>query len=265
MAKNAAEFEHLRCEDRGRIRIITVDRPKVLNALNSEVVTELSHAIQKLVDNSQILGVVLTGAGDKAFVAGADISEMAEMGESQALELASKGHAVGDMIAHLSVPVIAAVNGYALGGGCELALACDFIYASENAKFGQPEVKLGVIPGFGGTQRLIRRVGQARAMELCMTGEIISAQQAFDLGLVNRIVRSGSVLDQAIETLVGISNQGPLAVATLKKLMHEGAELPLSAANQLEMDAFAKLFSSEDQREGMQAFLAKRSPDFRGV
>ena len=255
-------FEYLKIEDRGKTRIIAVNRPKVLNALNSEVVRELSHAIQELVENSQISGVVLTGVGEKAFVAGADISEMSDMSEAQALDLATKGHAVGEMIAQLPIPVVAAVNGFALGGGCELALACDFIYASETAKFGQPEVKLGVVPGFGGTQRLLRRIGQARAMELCMTGEIFGVQQALELGLVNRIVTSGSVVDEAVKTLEQIAKQGPLAVAALKKLMHEGAELPLSAANQLEMDAFAKLFNSEDQREGMQAFLAKRSPNF---
>jgi enoyl-CoA hydratase len=259
-----ADFTTLLVEDRGPVRVITIDRPKALNALNSAVVLDLSHALEAVATSPEIRGVVITGSGEKAFVAGADISEMAEMDEAAAGEFASRGHGVGEMIAHLSVPVVAAVNGFALGGGCELALACDWIYASEHAKFGQPEVKLGVTPGFGGTQRLARRIGAAKAMEWCMTGEMFDAKQAYELGLVNRVCARGEVLQAAVDVLTLIASRGPLAIAAVKRVIHEGVELPLHAANQLEIDAFARLFASADQKEGMRAFLAKREPAFSG-
>lgn len=259
-----ADFETLTLERRGAALLITINRPKALNALNGKVVSELSHAFNDIESQSDISGVVLTGAGDKAFVAGADIREMTDMNETEALAFASAGHAVGEAVAHLPVPVIAAVHGFALGGGCELALACDFIYASQKAKFGQPEVKLGVIPGFGGTQRLLRRIGPAMAMELCLTGEMIDAARALDLGLVNRVYPQEELLEQALRTIETISKYGPLAIAAVKRVIHEGAQLPLNAANQLEVEAFAKLFNSEDQKEGMSAFAEKRPPKFCG-
>lgn len=259
-----ADYETLLIEDRGPVRIITVNRPEVLNALNERVVSELFSCLEGLAGDApgDIRGVIVTGAGAKAFVAGADIAAMADMGESDAMTFASAGHAVGDLIASLPVPVMAAVNGFALGGGCELALACDFIYASAKARFGQPEVKLGVIPGFGGTQRLLRRVGLARAMELCMSGEMIDANRAFELGLVNKVVEPDVLLDVAVKTMETIATMGPLAVAGVKRVMHQGAERPLEAANQLEVEAFAALFQTEDQTEGMRAFLDKRPAKF---
>lgn len=260
-----ADYETLTIEDRGPARIITIDRPKVLNALNEQVVAELSRAFEALAGDKPgdaIRGVVLTGAGGKAFVAGADIAAMQDMSADQAMTFASSGHAVGEMIATLPVPVIAAVEGFALGGGCELALACDFIYASQKAKFGQPEVKLGVIPGFGGTQRLTRRVGLARALELCLTGENIGADEALRLGLVNRVLEVGSTVDAAVATVETIAKMGPIAIAKAKRVIHEGAETPLPAANRLEVEAFAALFETKDQREGMKAFLAKRPAEF---
>jgi enoyl-CoA hydratase len=204
---------------------------------------------------------VITGAG-RAFVAGADIAAMANMPPDLALRFAGKGHAVGELLQALPIPTAAAVNGFALGGGCELALACDFIYASEKAKFGQPEVKLGVIPGFGGTQRLLRRVGMARALELCMTGDMIDAAEALRIGLANRVLAPETLLDTTVATLTRAAEMGPLAVAKAKQVIYQGASLPLDAACDLEQQAFASLFQTADQKEGMAAFAEKRKPSF---
>ena len=249
-------------EDRGPARIITINRPQVLNALNSDVITALSEAFDAVANERHVRGVVLTGAGEKAFVAGADIAAMRDMSPEQALAFAKRGHAVGDLIASTKVPVIAAVNGFALGGGCEIALACDFIYASTKARFGQPEVKLGVIPGFGGTQRLLRRVGMSRAIELCVTGEMIKADEALRIGLANKVCEPEVLLQEAVACIDTISAMGPLAVAEAKRVIHQGASLPLEAANQLEAQAFADLFASRDQSEGMTAFIEKRAASF---
>lgn len=251
-------------EDRGPARIITINRPQVLNALNAAVIAALSEAFQAIGHDRQVRGVVLTGAGEKAFVAGADIAAMRDMSPEQALAFAKRGHAVGDLIASTRVPVIAAVNGFALGGGCEIALACDFIYASTKARFGQPEVKLGVIPGFGGTQRLLRRVGLGRAIELCVTGEMIKADEALRIGLANRICEPEALVQEAVACVETIAAMGPLAVAEAKRVMHTGASLPLAAANELEAQAFADLFTSRDQSEGMSAFVEKRTASFSG-
>ncbi len=262
----STSFETLLIEDRGTTRIITINRPQVLNALSEQVIAELSLALEALglPEASGVRALILTGAGEKSFVAGADIAAMATMSVDQAMVFATQGHAVGEMLSNLSIPVIAAVNGFALGGGCELALACDFIVAAQNAKFGQPEVKLGVIPGFGGTQRLLRRVGLARALELCCTGATIDANQAALYGLVNHVVPQGEALATALGLAEQIAKMGPLAVASAKQVLHRGAELPLEAANQLEVEAFAELFSTADQREGMAAFIAKRAAVFEG-
>lgn len=251
-------------EDRGPARIITINRPHVLNALNPEVIGELSHAFQALADATSVRGVVVTGSGEKAFIAGADIATMRDMSPEEALTFARRGHAVGELIANAKVPIIAAVNGFALGGGCEIALACDFIYASTKARFGQPEVKLGVIPGFGGTQRLLRRVGPALALELCMTGEMIRADEALRVGLANKVCEPDVLLQEALACVDTIASMGPLAVAEVKRVIHEGASLPLKTANQLEAQAFANLFASRDQSEGMTAFIEKRAASFTG-
>jgi enoyl-CoA hydratase len=261
------KFETLLVEDRGVVRVITVNRPAVLNALSVAVVGELTdaaHLARADAAAGKIRGLVLTGAG-KAFVAGADIAAMAEMSEADAREFARTGHAVGDALVLLPIPVIAAVNGFALGGGCELALACDFIYAAEAARFGQPEVKLGVIPGFGGTQRLARRVGLARALELCMAGVMIDAAEGLRIGLVNRVVAGDQLVATAVATCEAIAQMGPQAVAAVKAVLHRGVDMPLQAACALEIDSFARLFTTEDQREGMSAFLAKRRPNFVGT
>lgn len=264
-----SEFETIEITHAGRAQIITINRPKALNALNQTVIAELSRALEALHEALEagdwsVRGLILTGAGDKAFVAGADIAAMADMTPEQAMSFASHGHAVGEMLANLPVPTIAAVNGFALGGGCELALACDFIIANDKAKFGQPEVKLGVIPGFGGTQRLSRRVGIARALELCTTGATFDAAEALRIGLANRVVAPDQLLTTCTAMVESMATMGPLAVAAAKRVIHRGAELPLAAANQLEVEAFADLFATADQKEGMQAFLGKRAAEFSG-
>jgi enoyl-CoA hydratase len=259
-----AKYETIVVVDKPPVRMVMIDRPKALNALNEQVVAELTAVVEDSELDPTIRALVLTGAGEKAFVAGADIKAMADMRPEQALAFAGKGHALGEMLQALPIPTCAAVNGFALGGGCELALACDFIYASEKAKFGQPEVKLGVIPGFGGTQRLLRRVGLARALELCMTGEMIDAQEALRIGLVNRIVPAEELVGAAFATANTIASMGPLAIARVKEVLHDGANQPLPEANLLEQQAFAGLFASADQSEGMAAFLDKRAAKFQG-
>jgi enoyl-CoA hydratase len=256
------EYETLLCEDRGPVRIITIHRPDALNALNAVVIDELTVLLEKTA-NDDVGGLVITGSG-RAFVAGADIAAMAPMAPDLALRFAGKGHAVGEMLQALPIPTAAAVNGFALGGGCELALACDFIYASDKAKFGQPEVKLGVIPGFGGTQRLLRRVGVARALELCMTGDMIDAAEALRIGLANRVCTPEELLDVTVATVTRAAQMGPLAVAKVKEVIYRGASMPLDAACDLEQQMFAALFDTDDQSEGMAAFLDKRPAKFEG-
>ena len=248
----------------GTVATLTVARPDRLNALSPEVLAELTDAVSEVARRAQeIRCLVLTGEG-KAFVAGADIAAMEHMTPAQAADFAGRGHALGAALEALPMPVVAAINGFALGGGCELALACDFIYASEKAKLGQPEVKLGVIPGFGGTQRLLRRVGVAMARELVYTGMMIDAQEALRIGLVNRVFAHDELLPKTYETARTIAEMGPIAVAKCKRVIREGEMLPLAAANALEATAFARCFTSADQKEGMAAFLGKRAAVFKG-
>jgi enoyl-CoA hydratase len=207
---------------------------------------------------------ILTGAGEKAFAAGADIAAMSKMTVAEAQTFAEAGHAVGAAMEAAHFPVIGAVNGFALGGGCELALACDFLYASDRAKFGQPEVKLGVIPGFGGTQRLARRVGVGLARELCYTGAIIDAQHALRINLVNAVFPGAELMSKVRDVAETICAMGPKAIAACKNVILNGVDLPLREANALECRTFAGLFSTQDQREGMAAFLEKRPAQFKG-
>ncbi len=257
-------YETLLVEDRGPVRIVTINRPDALNALNAQVVGELTEVVEETAISDDVRAMILTGAGEKAFVAGADIKAMSNMNPGEALAFAGKGHALGEELNAIGIPVIAAVNGFALGGGCELALACDFIYASTKARFGQPEVKLGVIPGFGGTQRMLRRIGMARALELCMTGEMIDAAEALRIGLINEVVEADQLVDAAVRTAETIASMGPLAIAKVKEVIHEGANKPLDDANLHEQTAFASLFASADQKEGMAAFMDKRAAAFKG-
>lgn len=257
------QFELILVEAEGGIATISINRPDVLNAMSAELLTELIMAVAEFELDDEVGVVILTGVG-KAFVAGADIAEMVDMGPRDAQLFAELGASLGQAIEESAMPYIAAVNGFALGGGCELALACDFIYSSTKAKFGQPEVLLGVIPGFGGTQRLSRRVGVAKAKELIFTGEVIRAEEAARIGLVDSLSEPDDLMDKARSTAAAILKNGPLAVAEAKRVIHMGLSMSLEQGNRLEQLAFASLFGSEDQREGMAAFLAKRPPEFTG-
>jgi enoyl-CoA hydratase len=248
----------------GGITTLTINRPKALNALDEATMRALLEAFAGAAASPDLRCVILTGAGEKAFVAGADITAMANLGPRQALDFVELAHSVCDAIEALPVPVIAAVGGFALGGGCELALACDFIYAAKTARFGQPEVNLGVIPGIGGTQRLPRRIGLARASELIYTGDVISADEALRIGLCNRVVEPGELMPAVRAVAAKIAGRAPLAVSDAKRAMVRGASLPLGAGNELERHLFAGLFGTEDQREGMSAFVAKRPAAFKG-
>ncbi len=256
-------YENILFEVDGPVAVIKVNRPEKLNALDSETLGELADALETAGRDPEVSVVVLTGEG-RAFVAGADISEMAAMGPREALEFARLGHRVGEIVERLPKPVIAAVNGFALGGGCELALSCDFIHASSKAKFGQPEVKLGVIPGHGGTQRLMRRVGRAMAAEMILTGRIYTAEQAKDMGLVNQVHEPDRLMPAVMELAREMADMGPLALAAAKELLRVGEGLDLPAANELERITFANLFATHDQKEGMAAFMEKRAPRFEG-
>jgi enoyl-CoA hydratase len=259
-------FETLKVSVDGAIAIVTIDREPVLNALSSRVITELTHLVGELEISEEVRVVILTGAGDKSFVAGADIAEMLGMTPVQAAAFAQMGGALGAEIEASEKAWIAAVNGFALGGGCELALACDFIHASDRAKFGQPEVKLGVIPGFGGTQRLPRRVGVAKAKELCMTGDAIDAAEALRIGLADAVWPHAELMDKVRALATRIADNGPLAVAEAKRMIHLGQSMPLDQALVLEQRSFGLLFDTADQREGMSAFVAKpkRKAVFKG-
>lgn len=255
---------NVRVELDGPFATVTVDRPKSLNALDSRTLEELEKACAHLSGRPELRGVIVTGAGEKAFVAGADIAEMNAMDATRARHFGALGQRVMDVIAALPVPVVAAVNGFALGGGCELALACDFIYASENAKFGLPEVSLGVLPGFGGTQRLTRLVGRARAKELIFTGDMIDAARAREIGLVLEVVPLPKLLSHARAALERVAKKGPLAVRRAKEAIDRGADLELADGLHIERELFSDLFDSADRREGMNAFLEKRPPNFTG-
>ncbi len=261
-----SSFETLQVTAEGAVALVTINREQARNALSSVVLSELSACVGELELSQDLRVVILTGAGDKAFVAGADIAEMAEMSATTAAAFAEMGGSVGEAIETSSKPWIAMVNGFALGGGCELAMACDFIYASDRAKFGQPEVSLGVIPGFGGTQRLARRVGVAKAKELCMTGDIIDAAEALRIGLADAVVPHAELRAKAMAVAAKIAKNAPLAVAEVKRLVHRGQSASLEHALALEQASFGLLFATSDQREGMAAFLSKprRDPDFKG-
>ncbi|MEW5737303.1 MAG: enoyl-CoA hydratase-related protein [Myxococcota bacterium] len=258
-------MDFVRLDVDGAVAVITIDRPKALNALNQQVLRELDEAISRVAHDSSLRALILTGAGEKAFVAGADIGEMSQYTTAQALMFAQLGHRVLAALEALHIPTIAAVNGFALGGGCELALACDLIYASEKAKLGLPEVTLAVIPGFGGTQRLTRLVGKARAKELIFTGEMIDAAKAKEIGLVLDVLPAAELLAHCKKVGGTIAKRGPVAVAQAKRVIEHGADLPLKDANELERQAFALLFGTADQREGMKAFVEKRAAEFKGV
>jgi enoyl-CoA hydratase len=256
-------YQYLKVTLDGPLAIVTLDREAQLNALNSVLLAELTTVVGELELSDDVRVVAITGKG-RAFVAGADIAEMREMNPAQAHAFSELGGALGAAIRGSTKPYVAAVNGVALGGGCELALTCDFIYASDKAKFGQPEVKLGVIPGFGGTQRLPRRVGVSKAKELCMTGDHIDAAEALRIGLADEVFPADQLMAKVAELAKKIAATGPLAVAEVKQLINVGQSVPLEAALALEAKSFGILFATADQREGMNAFLDKRTARFEG-
>lgn len=258
-----SELRFVRIEHVLHVSTVVINRPDKLNALDADVLADLEAAFASVRDRAETRCAVLTGEG-RAFVAGADIASMRNMSEAEARDFADRGHRLMASIEALRFPVIAAVNGFALGGGCELALACDFIHASEKAKFGLPEVGLGVIPGFGGTQRLARRVGLGMAREWVFSGRNYDAAEAHRIGLVNRVHAPEALVSEVQQLAQEIAMRGPLAVATAKRVMREGVDVPLSAGNALETDGFVGLFPSADRKEGMAAFVEKRSPIFRG-
>jgi enoyl-CoA hydratase len=247
-----------------RIATITVNRPDKLNALDDRVIAELGAAIDSVRDNPDVGGAILTGAG-RAFVAGADISRLEKYGAIEAKALAQRGQDVFDRFETSPKPVIAAVNGFALGGGCELAMACHVRIASDAAKFGQPEVKLGLVPGYGGTQRLPRLVGKGRALQLLLTGEMIDAQEAFRIGLVNRVVPAAELIASATTMLQAMLANAPLALAHCIEVVNGGYDLSQSEGMTLEATAFGLLAATDDKREGTRAFLEKRAAKFTGA
>jgi enoyl-CoA hydratase len=243
---------------------ITFNRPKALNALSRELLGEFGRAIDEIAMDESIRVLILTGAGDKAFIAGADINELATFNALQAKAFAEEGHDIIGRLQRLPIPVIAAVNGYALGGGTEMALACDFIYASANAMFGLPEISLGLIPGFGGTQRLPRLIGRNRAKELIFTGKMIHADEAQKFGLVNRVCPAETLQSEVLKTAQLIAGKGKVALRAAKQVINSGSDSDLATGCHMEIDAFAICMASEDAAEGTQAFLDKRPPQFKG-
>jgi enoyl-CoA hydratase len=257
-------YQTLLFDVRDGVAFVTVNRPDKLNALNDEVMRELAQAAERIATEDAIKGAILTGSGPKAFVAGADIGDLAKQGAFDGKARAQRGQAVLRRLETCGKPVIAAVNGFALGGGCELAMACHIRIASENAKFGQPEVKLGIAPGYGGTQRLPRLVGKGIALQLILTGEMIDAQEAYRIGLVNRVVPAEALLAESEKMLRGILAMGPLAVRLSMEAVDQGLEMTLDEGLLLEANHFGLLASTQDTKEGLTAFLEKRSARFQG-
>jgi enoyl-CoA hydratase len=257
-----AAFENIIVDREGAITTLTVNRPRSLNALNSQTLRELTQAVRENAESSR--AIILTGAGEKAFVAGADIAEMRPMTPWSAREFSELGHVVTALLEDLPCATIAAVNGYALGGGLELAVACDMIYAADNARFGLPEVTLGVTPGFGGTQRLVRLVGKLRAKEMIFTGDLVEAKRAAEIGLVNAVLPREQLLPHCRKVAEKIATRAPLAIGRAKRLVERGYDMALRAANRQEAETFALLFDTQDRVEGMAAFLEKRPANFTG-
>ncbi|HEY0160500.1 MAG TPA: enoyl-CoA hydratase-related protein [Thermoanaerobaculia bacterium] len=257
-------FENIRTENKDGILTITIDRPKVLNALNAQTVDELRLAFKNAREDDAVRCVILTGAGDKAFVAGADIKELAQMTPITGKTIAEKGQRTFLAIERFPKPVIGAINGFALGGGCELALACHIRIASEKAQLGLPEVTLGIIPGYGGTQRMARLLGKGKALELILTGDRIGAEEAERIGLVNKVVPADQLMSTAEELARKIASRGPLAVRAAVEAVMSGSEMPFAEGQFLEATLFGLLASTEDMKEGMNAFLEKRQAEFKG-
>lgn len=257
-------YKNIRIEKKEGIAIVKINRPDVLNALNKDTIKELTKAVEELDNDKNIKVAILTGEGDKAFIAGADIKQMSSMTPLEAKEFAELGHGMLFKIENSRVPFIAAINGYALGGGCETLMACDICIAAKSAKMGQPEINLGVHPGFGGTQRLPRLVGRMKAKELLLTGKNIDADEALNIGLVNMVVDDNKLMETAINLAGKIARKSSVQTEFIKELVNKGADIDLNSANSLEISYFSSGFSTDDQKEGMKAFLEKRKPTFKG-
>lgn len=258
-------MENVICKVEGSLAEVTINRPKALNALNKQTLEELGDVIGELSENNEVKVVIITGAGEKAFVAGADIKEMKDLNAIQGREFGRLGQKVFSAIEHMPQVVIAAVNGFALGGGCELALSCDIRLASKKAKFGQPEVSLGITPGFAGTQRLPRIIGKGLAKEIIFLGEPIDANEAYRIGLVNKLYEPEELLDKAKEMAIKIASKGTYAVSLAKSAINDGMNMDTESAYKYEADVFGLCFATEDQKEGMSAFIERRKPDFKGL
>jgi enoyl-CoA hydratase len=257
-------YENLLLERDGAVALVTINRPKVLNALNVATIAELDHVMRALQAEDAVRAVILTGAGEKAFVAGADINELAVQTPVQGKEHAAAGQRVFDLVESLGLPVVAAINGFALGGGCELAMACTLRIAAETARLGQPEVNLGLTPGYGGSQRLPRLVGRGVALELLLTGDMIGAQRAYEIGLVNRVVPAAELMSEARKLAALLAGKAPVAVRYILEAVGHGAEMPLAEAQHLEATLFGLIATTDDMREGTRAFLDKRKADWKG-
>jgi enoyl-CoA hydratase len=257
-------YENILVEKDENIAIVTINRPSKLNALNEATIKELGIIADSLRNDLEVRGIILTGAGEKAFAAGADISELAEANTDQAYKVAILGQEVFAKFENMNKPVIGAINGFSLGGGCEIAMSCHFRYAAENAKFGQPEVNLGLIPGYGGTQRLTRYIGKPRAMELLMTGDMIGAEEAKSLGLVNKVFSQNELLSEAKKTLKKIAKKAPLAIEYLIEAVNKGESMSLNESLRFEASLFGMVHGTEDAKEGCDAFLNKREANFQG-
>jgi enoyl-CoA hydratase len=257
-------YKNIKIEKKDGIATVKINRPQVLNALNKDTISDLATAVEELDADLSIKVAILTGEGDKAFIAGADIKQMAEMTSLEAKKFAELGHNMLFKIENSRIPFIAAINGYALGGGCEVLMACDICIASKSAKMGQPEINLGVHPGFGGTQRLPRLVGRMKAKELLLTGKNIDAEEACNIGLVNMVVDDDKLMDTANKLAGQIARKSPIQTAFIKSLVNKGTDIDLNTACSLEISYFSSGFSTDDQKEGMKAFLEKRKPEFKG-
>ncbi|MBI4373369.1 MAG: enoyl-CoA hydratase/isomerase family protein [Deltaproteobacteria bacterium] len=257
-------YQNLKLEKQNRVATVWLSREKALNALNADLLKELKNGFETLSEDREVWAVILTGAGEKAFVAGADIAAMSQMSPDQASEFGRLGHEVMSAVENCKKPVIAAVNGFCLGGGLELALSCDFIYASERAKLGLPEVGLGLFPGWGGTQRLTRLLGKNRAKEIIFTGRMLSAQEAFQFGVVNRVCKPEELMNEVRAAAAEICKKGPVAVSLAKKLMNEACNTSLVDGLANERKTFPECFKTEDTKEGLAAFLEKRAANFKG-
>lgn len=256
-------FKNIEVELEGPVAVVRVDRPSKLNALNRETISELTRSIEQLDADDSVGVIVLTGSGEKAFVAGADIGMLAEQGVLDGRENSRQGQHLTTIMEESPKPVLAAINGYALGGGLELALACDLRYASTNARLGLPEVSLGIIPGYGGTQRLQRVVGMGNALQIILSGDPVTAEEAHRIGLVNGVFAPDKLREEVVERARRIVSRGPTALALAKKAVRRGADVPLAEGLQLEADLFGMISSTDEMKEGMQAFLGKRDPSWK--